>query len=358
MKHEDFMARLATEVARVAGPVKKLEDELEFLHRGFTTHRGRRAPDYLVTEKDARAYLALSGLTNAARASFVLRRHQLALAEGERGLDVGCGVGVTALALAAGSHPNSEIHLVDQSEPALDLAADLFQSLFPDGPRVKTRKADLTRDPKALPGGTFAVTMAGHILNELHPRRGRDPGPARDLALQLAKRSGTLLVTEPAQRVPARALARIRGALLAAQFGIAGPCPHSGRCPTLAPGASDWCVVDVPFQRPQVVADVDELLGLNRQQLTVSYLAISKRARDTRGGIFEVLSEPMRSKHGTVIYLCGARGRVALTLPTPPKTPLYRGNRIRLPKGAKPSGSDKSGAPRIRVDEDGIERVT
>ena len=74
--------------------------------------------------------------------------------------------------------------------------------------------------------------------------------------------------------------------------------------------------------------------------------------------MMEVLSEPMRSKHGTVIYLCGARGRVALTLPTPPKPPLYRGNRIRLPKGAKPSGKDKSGAPRIRVGLDGIERVT
>ncbi|MEN8149845.1 MAG: small ribosomal subunit Rsm22 family protein [Planctomycetota bacterium] len=357
MNHEAFMARLAEQVAGIAGPAAKLKDALEYLHRGFTTGRGRRAPDYLVTPRDAKAYLALSGLTNAARASFVLHRHRLALGEGERALDVGCGVGVTALALAARSHPKSEIVLVDQSEPALELAQKLFAKLFPDGPRVKTRKADLARDAKALPGGTFAVTMAGHVLNELHPRRGRDPGPARDLAVSLAKRSGTLVITEPAQRVPARALARIRGALLEAKFGILGPCPHSGRCPTLAPGAKDWCVVDVPFQRPPVVADVDGVLDLERTRLTVTYLAVSKSARDPRGGVLEVLSEPMRGKHGTVIYLCGARGRVALTLPTPPKSPLYRGNRIRLPKGAKPSGKDKSGAPRIRVGLDEIERV-
>jgi ribosomal protein RSM22 (predicted rRNA methylase) len=357
MNHEDFMARLAKETGRVAEAAGKLKEPLERLHRGFTTNRGKRAPDYLVTPRDASAYLLLSGLTNAARASFVLRRHQLALSEGERALDVGCGVGITSLALAARSHRDSEIILVDQSEPALELAEKLFAKLFPEGPRVKTRKADLARDVKALPGGTFAVTLAGHVLNELHPRRGRDPGPARDLAVSLAKRSGTLVITEPAQRVPARALARIRGALLEAKFGILGPCSHSGRCPTLAPGAKDWCVVDVPFARPPIVADVDELLDLDRRRLTVSYLAASRSARDPRGGILEVLSEPMRSKHGTVIYLCGARGRVALTLPTPPRPSLFRGNRIRLPKGAKPSGKDKSGAPRIRVGLDEIERI-
>ena len=47
---------------------------------------------------------------------------------------------------------------------------------------------------------TIAVTVAGHVLNELLPKRGRDPGPARDLALKLARRSGTLVILEPAQR--------------------------------------------------------------------------------------------------------------------------------------------------------------
>jgi hypothetical protein len=105
------------------------------------------------------------------------------------------------------------------------------------------------------------------------------------------------------------------------------------------------------------VAAVDDLLDLDRRSITVSYLALSKQARDPKGAVMEVLSEPMRSKHGTVIYLCGERGRVALTLPTPPKPTLFRGTRIRLPKNARPSGTDKSGAPRVRVGVEEIERL-
>jgi len=357
VKTGELTALLAKEVERRVGPPHRLRRKLVSLHAGFTTNRSRRAADYQKTLEDCRAYLALSGVTNAVRTEFVLRRHQLGLSSGERGLDAGAGIGVSALALAACSHPKSEIHLVDQSGPALELAERLFSTLFPDGPRVVTHRADLAKGANALPGGTFAVTMAGHVLNELLPRRGRDPGPARDLALALARQAGTLVILEPAQRVAARALSRVRGALLEARLGVLGPCPHTGRCPVLARGATDWCVVDVPFRRPPVVEAVDELLDLDRRRLAVSYLALRKDARDAGGGVVEVLSEPMHSKQGTVIYLCSARGRVALTLPTPPKPPLRRGTRIRLPKGAKPSGKDKSGAPRIRIGLDEIERV-
>jgi len=357
MRADELTERLAVEVQRRVGPPAKIRKALETLHAGFTTDRGRRAPDYQKTTEDCHAYLALSGVTNSVRTEHVLRRHRLGLKAGERGLDVGAGIGVSALALAAHSNPKSEIYLVDQSAPALELAEQLFRSIFPDGPRVVTRRADLTKEARALPGGTFAVTVAGHVLNELLPRRGRDPGPARDLALTLARRSGTLVILEPAQRVASRALSRVRGALLEARLGVIGPCPHSDRCPVLAPGAKDWCVVDVPFRRPPVVAAVDDILDLDRRSITVSYLALSKQARDPKGAVMEVLSEPMRSKHGTVIYLCSARGRVALTLPTPPKPTLHRGTRIRLPKSAKPSGKDKSGAPRVRVELEEIERL-
>jgi hypothetical protein len=353
----DFLERLAATAERIVGPVEPLKAEIESLHAGFTIRRGRRAPDYQKTGKDCRAYLALAGVTNAARAAHVLSRHGLWLREGERGLDVGAGIGVSALALAARSHPDSEIHLVDRSRPALDLAERLFAELFPEGPKVVTRSSDLTQDDRALPGGTFRVTLAGHVLNELLPPRGRDPGPARSVALALARRSGTLVILEPAQRVSSRALSRVRGALLESRTGILGPCPHTGRCPVLKVGATDWCVIDVPFSRPKIVAQVDELLNLSRRSLTVSYLAVRKGARDPGRGTHEVLSKPMWTKSGSVIYLCGPRGRIALALPLPPKPPLKRGDRIRLPKGARSEGRDKSGAPRIRLETDAIERL-
>ena len=72
---------------------------------------------------------------------------------------------------------------------------------------------------------------------------------------------------------------------------------------------------------------------------------LSAGGRGAGGRALEVLSEPMRAGDGFVVYLCGERGRVAARLPGRPSPPILRGERVRLPKGAKPRGRDRSGAP-------------
>jgi ribosomal protein RSM22 (predicted rRNA methylase) len=354
-----FLSRYAAEAERRAGPVARLESALVRLHEGFTTSRSERAPDYFRSGAARRAYLASIAVPNAARAHHVLRAAGAGLKAGERGLDVGAGTGASALALAALSSPDSEIVLADRSDPALEEARALFAALFPDGPRAVTIRADLARGVHALPTGPFATVLAGHLLNEILPSRGREPGPALDLARALAARTGgRLVLLEPAQRVPSRALCRIREALLGEGLSPLGPCTHRGACPVLARGARDWCVADVPFRRPRVVEEVDRLLGTDRRRLTVSWLALSRDAAPPGGRVYEVLSRAMRAPGGCVIYLCGERGRVALGLPRPPRPPLDRGRRVRLPGGARPAGRDRSGAPLLRVAPTDVERLS
>jgi hypothetical protein len=106
-------------------------------------------------------------------------------------------------------------------------------------------------------------------------------------------------------------------------------------------------VIDVPWRRPDLVAEADRVVGTSRKRLTVSALVLSRGARPPGGQVHEVLSEPMRAGPGFVVYLCGERGRVAARFPRPPSPVPPRGSWVTLPEGARPSGRDRSGAPRL-----------
>ncbi len=196
------------------------------------------------------------------------------------------------------------------------------------------------------------MVLAGHLLNELLPPRGRSPGPALETARLLASRvdrGGRLLLLEPAQRVPSRALCRVREDLRERGWTPLFPCSGAGPCPVLEAGARDWCVIDVPWRRPAPVVEVDRLLGTDRRRLTVSALALARGARPSAPGSFTVLGKAMRAEHGWLQYVCGERGRAVLRLPSPPAPPLRRGSRLSLPPGARPCGRDRTGAPRFDV---------
>jgi SAM-dependent methyltransferase len=358
MRGRGFLEALAAEAARRAGPIGKLGRELSALHAGFTGERGSRPADYFRGAKERRAYLVSIGVPNAARALHAYERTGTGLGPGDRALDAGSGPGPSALALASRSHPESEIHLLDRSAAALREAESLFAALFPDGPRVVVLEGDVT---ERLPEGRFSVVTAGHLLNELLPRRGRDPGEALATARKLARAlspGGRLFLLEPAQRIPARALSRIREALIAKGLRPLAPCPHAGACPVLAPRARDWCVVDVAWDRPPPVREADRLLGTDRSRLRLSFLALARGAEPPAGTTVEVLSEPMRMGKAWGLYLCTGSGRLVLRTSRRPRKPLPRGSWLRLPEDAKPAGRDRSGAPRIDLDPDRLPRVT
>ncbi len=352
-----FIQALAEEAARRVGPIKALGKDLTALHEGFTSARGGRAPDYLRSGRMRSAYLASFTVPNAARAYHVLEAAGAGLGPGENALDAGAGTGAAALALAALSHPDSDIVLVDQSAPALELAVGLFRTLFPDGPRVATTLTDVR---EKLPPGPFKTVMAGHLLNELLPRRGHGLGVAFPLARSLAKRTaghGALIFLEPAQRIPARALSTLRDRLIRTGFRPMFPCTHAAGCPVLSPRARDWCVVDVPFDRPQLTAEVDRLLGTRRQKLTVSALALSKTTGRAPDRAVTVISESMRAGNETLLYLCAPSGRLVVRLPRPPKERLPRGTRLLFPARARPDGRDRSGAPSFRLNPEELVRL-
>lgn len=345
---KEFLEKLDAAVRKRAGSLRGLRSELDNLHAGFTGQRGRRAPGYLDTADSARAYLASFTLPNAARARLALDRMRGGLKKGESALDVGAGTGAAALALASRSDPDSRIVLLDTSPTVLQEATRLFGALFPRGPRVETRVADLS---EGLPGESFECIMMGHVLNELLPRRGRGPGDALAAAKDAARRlppSGKLLVLEPAQRVPSRALCQVRQALLGDGLTPLGPCTHAAGCPVIEDKGDAWCVTDVYWKRPPITRTVDQIVGIDRRRLTVSWLGLTRAAAPPTEK-YEVLSRPMHAKKGWILYLCGKEGRIAAIMDTKPAPPPPRGSHVTLPKNARAEGRDRSGSPLVRI---------
>ena len=87
--------------------------------------------------------------------------HRLAPQPGERVLDIGCGPGLTTLALASAVGPHGSVHAVDIAEPMLALARNRCATQ----PQVHFEHQDVTQLPHA--DGVFDIALATQVYEYL-----------------------------------------------------------------------------------------------------------------------------------------------------------------------------------------------
>lgn len=236
----------------------------------------------------------------------------LAIPEGRplRVVDLGAGLGAShrGLLRALGGAGRVEVLAVDDDERALSLATDLAQRLGGEGARtldLRTRKATFSGFAGRV--DPVDVILVGQVLGELdrgEPEAVRLERHAEILAT-LARKAGTLLIVEPALRVRARHLQRLRGALLAAGLHVHAPCLHAGSCPLLEK-ETDWCHEDRPVDLPDWLVPVARGAGLRFEGLTFSFLAVRKEPPPVRPPLLRAVSGPLVSKGKRELLVCGA----------------------------------------------------
>jgi ribosomal protein RSM22 (predicted rRNA methylase) len=247
-----------------------------------------------------------------------------------RCLDLGSGPGTALVGLLdflrslAPERRPSAIHAValDLSYESLKDGAALVERaarLIP-GTTVSFQplRAELVADraelfPLAAAEGEFDLVLAANLLCEIvhEPPDGweRAARLAEAVAERLLSPQGAMLIVEPGLREAARDLHRLRDRWLASgALHVQAPCLHELPCPALVTDR-DWCIAELPWRPPEIVAALDRRTGLRKGSLKFSYLVLTRSAPPARTArTWRVVSDVLDLKGERRVYLC-AEGR-------------------------------------------------
>jgi ribosomal protein RSM22 (predicted rRNA methylase) len=137
--------------------------------------------------------------------------------------------------------------------------------------------------------------------------------------LAAAAPDGVAIAIEPALRETARALHRVRAALLEGGAEVLAPCTHRAACPMLA-DERDWCHEERPLGLPERTGRLAHETGLRDDGgLCFAYLVLAHRptapvATAPGEAALRVVSHPSHPKGKVELDACGADGLVPLRL--------------------------------------------
>lgn len=341
--------------------------DLNFFARGvaevsaaFTVNRAKLSKNYFNRKEFRSGYLLYFVLSNYPKAWQCLQQiaahTRFAGREPVRVLDLGSGPGTASLATIdywKAHAPTQPLSLlaVDQNAEVLSDARRLCTGRAHARVACKSLTTMLARKnlAAALRHERYDIVFLMNVLNELGDLEERQR-IVTALCQHHLTPDGVLIIIEPGLQRTTRDLMGLRDALFAAatqpdepthlsthalaNFHILAPCLHHDCCPMRAHNARDWCHFALQWNRPKIIADLDRLIGNNKEDIKYSYLILSNSAAtsnpDLHTSAYRVVSSPLRSKGKVEILLCPATG-----------SHTYRLRRlVRLDKDRAPGNAD------------------
>lgn len=205
-------------------------------------------------------------------------------------LDVGCGTGGGAAA-AQLFFPEAPVFLFEK-DPAMVMVAE---RLLPQAARI----------PSLVGKERYDLVIAANVINELGEG---DRFPfVSDLIARLSSH-GTLLILEPAQVAPTRALMLLRDQLFGRfpELYPLFPCPHRKRCPLLIE-KEEWCHGEFAWEEPELHRQLDQRTGFNKHRLKGAALMVSL-GENKNYGPPRVIHPPKPRPFGSELTLCHPSG--------------------------------------------------
>lgn len=296
----------------------------------FTFDRSARHSNYFNTKEARSSYLLYFLVPNMLKVQWILEQQHIAevfATEPEvRIADIGCGP-CTGL-LAALRHwqehaPHQKLQCVgvDQNGASLKDGQALFKKLSAESAvaQLTIRTATLSQLRKALGNDRFHILIVANVLNELNSTEDRNKF-IRSLISQHLTPNGRLIIIEPALQRATRDLMTLRDELVVGYDGqapiahVLAPCLHQELCPMRANNPRDWCHTYVNWERPQVISDLDMLIGNKKDYLKMSYMVMEPHRPSQSTGaaknIWRVVSAPMKSNGKLEILFCGKNGKL------------------------------------------------
>jgi SAM-dependent methyltransferase len=326
---EDVAGGPPDDPGRLAESVLELSD----LFVGRAPWRGEYARSAELRRAYLRYYLPVNLPKIRVPLAEWLRRHHGRLAgRSLRCLDLGSGPGSALLGLVdfvrglpAGERPRRlEMVALDQSFESLKDAERLLQRLaerIPVAIEFRPLRLDLVSErselfPLAAAAGRFDLVIAANVICEIvresadaEEGLGRAAAMVSAAADALLSPEGSILIIEPGLRETARDLHRLRDRWLASTaLHVQAPCLHEAPCPALATDR-DWCIADLAWKPPAIVAALDRRTGLRKGSLKFAYLVLTgESAPSLPATRWRVVSDVLDLKGERRVYLC-ADGR-------------------------------------------------
>ncbi|MDP2600850.1 MAG: small ribosomal subunit Rsm22 family protein [Deltaproteobacteria bacterium] len=215
-------------------------------------------------------------------------------------LDLGSGPGTAALACSVFFKDRPlEVFAFEQNEGSRKDALALWQKLAPSHHRLS-----FVRCPTP-PKGTVDICIAANFLSEVPFNQ------QIDFCTSTLKHSNTFIIIEPALRITTRQLMKLRDILIEKKKGVVlAPCLHQKNCPMLAAGPRDWCHFYIHWKCPQIIRQVDQIVGNKHDYLKMAYMIFgATRSQEyTPGSLWRTVSSPLISKGKRELILCGDCG--------------------------------------------------
>ena len=305
------------------------------LSESFTSERNLLPKNYFNQKEFRSAYLLYFFLTNYAKVKHCLLQllstpqQNSPLNKAEISvLDVGAGPGNASLACADffAEHfakTKLEITALEQSRTIASDARALFAKLNKSALhkfKAIAEHATAGSLSRVLRQKQFDVIVAANIFNEFR---------SRDEAVQFASalldrlhEGGLLIIIDPALQTVTRNLMELRNQLLNTQAGkakskcaVIAPCLHQNNCPMLEHNKRDWCHFYIEWDCPQIIRELDSLIGNRHDYLKMAYLIMQKtntlpQAKLLNNRCARVVSSPLKSKGKTELLLCSGAGEI------------------------------------------------
>lgn len=307
--------------------IHSLAAAVERLSRMLTKDRDHLPEAYLNDSELRQAYLRYFLPVNRAKIGIPLGElcgHPARLLERERlrVLDIGCGPGTAILGImdffgTRSKRPALEFTALDAVPGNLSEAERLFREAARRYPTATLRTFVRTIGTAADRfEGAYELVILSNVLNELHRDEPERTARRVDTLARLMETAvtpeGSCIIIEPSLRETSRDLLSVRDELARAGCTLYSPCLTQKPCPALL-NPQDWCHEDRPWEPPQLIREIDSLIGLRKDSLKFSYLVVRRDKRSLAecfpDEAFRVVSEPLVTKGKRELFLCNRGGR-------------------------------------------------
>jgi ribosomal protein RSM22 (predicted rRNA methylase) len=324
---------------------QEIATDVADLSQWFTREKSRNPmkPDYMAQQRFRDAYILYYLPPNFLKAVYLFEktaRSPVGLWAGQKEfslLDVGCGPGTAGIAAAFFFHENKReknfklrIVSVDRSPEVLKenlrLMKEVSNALKKESPGFEVDHQALRLDIEegfreiALNGEKeFDAVFFSNVLAEMGSAEKERDFKIIRFTQEALSPMGLAFFLEPAQRIHARTLLSLRDSIAEeGTLSILSPCPEILKCPALNRSEKDWCHDDIHWERPEYMAEIDQLAGLRKESLKFTHLIASKAAKENKKAgteqPFVVVSALIGEKGKVSAFLCGKDGRYRFEL--------------------------------------------